>query len=187
MTSLTNIALATTLALGIAAAPALAAEPFTLSSSTFKDGGLMPLKTGGTKKENPNCKGENVSPQLSWSNPPQGTQSYAMIVVDPQANAGFGLDHWIAYGIPVSVTGFAEGEVSSASDKYVGGNGNAGQPNYSGPCTPVGAPHHYNFTLISTDLDPKALPPGLTREQLLEKLKGHAKSATGLVGLFVHP
>ncbi|MEH2483103.1 Raf kinase inhibitor-like YbhB/YbcL family protein [Nitrobacteraceae bacterium AZCC 2146] len=191
MTSLKTITCAAGLVLGLVlglgAHVAAAAEAFTLSSSTFKDGGMMPGKTGGAKKDNPNCLGENISPQLSWSNPPAGTKSYAMIVVDPQARNGFGLDHWIAYGIPVSVTDFAEGEVSGPSDKYVGGSGNFGQPNYSGPCTPVGAPHHYNFTLIATDLDAKDLPAGLTREQLLAKLEGHAKGATGLVGLFVHP
>ena len=47
--------------------------------------------------------------------------------------------------------------------------------------------HHYTFTLIATDLDPKALPPGLTRDELLAKLQGHTKGAAGLVGLFGRP
>jgi len=108
-------------------------------------------------------------------------------VVDSQARGGLGLDHWIAYGIPVAVTGFAEGEVSGPSDKYVGGSGNEGQPNYSGPCAPLGAAHHYSFTLIATDIDPRELPPGLTRTQLMTQLEGHAKGAVGLVGLYSHP
>ena len=49
------------------------------------------------------------------------------------------------------------------------------RPSYTGPCTPAGAPHHYTFTLIATDLDSKALPPGLTRNELIKALDGHAK------------
>jgi hypothetical protein len=96
--------------------------------------------------------------------------------------------HWLAYGIPASVTSFAEGETSKPSDKFVGGKGTAGMTVYTGPCTPPGtAYHHYTFTLVATDLDPKALPAGLTRDELVAKLDGHVKSATGLIGLFKHP
>ena len=59
----------------------------------------------------------------------------------------------------LSVTGFAEGEVSKASDKYVGGDQHAEVSDYSGPCTPAGAPHHYTFTLIATDLEPAHSSP----------------------------
>ena len=98
------------------------------------------------------------------------------------------MDHWLAYGIPASVTSFAEGETGKPSDKYVGGKGTAGQGIYIGPCTPPNTSyHHYTFVMIATDLDPKALPPGLTKPELIEKLTGHVKGATGLVGLFKHP
>jgi Raf kinase inhibitor-like YbhB/YbcL family protein len=166
---------------------ASAAEPFTLSSSSFKDGGVLPQKHGGAIKANANCLGENVSPQLSWSGVPEGTKSFALVAVDPQGRGGLGVDHLVVYGIAPTVTGFAEGELSAASDKYVGGKASSGLTTYSGPCTPAGAPHHYNFTLIGTDLEPKALPAGLTSIELMSQLNGHAKSATGLVGLFSHP
>lgn len=105
-------------------------------------------------------------------------------MVDPEARGGIGVVHWVAYGIPVSVTGFAEGEVSKPSPNYVGGKGTNGAATYLGPCTPRGAPHHYTFTLIATDLEPGDLPAGLTREELFAKLTGRTKGATGLVGLF---
>jgi phosphatidylethanolamine-binding protein (PEBP) family uncharacterized protein len=108
-------------------------------------------------------------------------------MVDPEARGGQGLIHWVTYGIPASVTGFAEGEVSKPSDKYVGGKGTAGLGTYQGPCTPRGAPHHYTFTLVATELDPKELPPGLTREELFAKTTGHTKGVTVLVGLFGAP
>ena len=63
---------------------AYAADPFTLTSSAFKDGTLMPKKMAGANKANPNCVGENVSPALSWANPPAGTKSYALLMFDPE-------------------------------------------------------------------------------------------------------
>src|ERR1700760_1845393 len=160
---------------------------FTITSSSFKDGERLATKMAGNNKQNPNCVGENVSPALSWSNPPEGTKSYALMMFDPEGRPPGGVSHWVAYGIPVSVTGFAEGEVSKATDKYVGGTSTQKVGFYSGPCTPAGAPHHYTFTLIATDLDPKALAPGLTRDELIKALDGHAKVATGLIGLFSKP
>jgi phosphatidylethanolamine-binding protein (PEBP) family uncharacterized protein len=60
-------------------------------------------------------------------------------------------------------------------------------PVYFGPCTPPGDWHHYTFTLIATDLEPSALAAGLTREELIKALDGHAKQATGLIGTFSKP
>ena len=164
-----------------------AAEAFALSSSTFKDGTMMPRKVANKNAQNPNCVGDNVSPQLSWSGAPDGTKSYALTMVDPEGRGGLGVFHWVAYGIPANVTSFAEGEVSQETNKYVGGKSTQGVGFYSGPCTPPGSPHHYTFTIIATDLDAKELPPGLTLPELQAKLNGHAKGAAGLVGLFVKP
>ena len=172
---------------------ATAADPFTLTSTTFKDGQLMPRKVANSLSTNPNCVGENVSPQLSWTGVPDGTRSFAMLMEDPEGRGGAGVHHWVAYGIPPSVTSFAEGELSKLSDKYVGGKSTQGVGYYSGPCTPPGTPHHYTFVVIATDLDPKELPAGLTREEFLAKLAppapapSHAKGSAGLVGLFVKP
>jgi Raf kinase inhibitor-like YbhB/YbcL family protein len=175
-------------------APALrAADPFKLTSTTFKDGQMMPKKVANNLSNNPNCVGENVSPQLSWSGAPDGTKSFAILMEDPEGRNGAGVHHWVAYGIAPNVTSFAEGELSKPSDKYVGGKSTQGVGYYSGPCTPPGTPHHYTFVVIATDLDPKELPPGLTREEFLAKLAppapapNHGKGSAGLVGLFVKP
>ena len=100
-----------------------AADPFTLTSTTFKDGQMMPRKVANSSANfsSPNCVGENVSPQLSWTGVPDGTKSFALLMEDPEGRGGAGVHHWVAYGIPASVTSFAEGEVSKPSDKYVGG------------------------------------------------------------------
>jgi Raf kinase inhibitor-like YbhB/YbcL family protein len=160
---------------------------FTLTSPNFKDGERLAVKNAGNNKSNPNCVGENVSPALSWANPPEGTKSYALLMFDPEGRPPGGVSHWVAYGIPVSVTGFAEGEVSKPSDKYVGGTSLMKLSSYFGPCTPPGAPHHYTFTLMATDLEPTALKPGLTRDEVIKELDGHVKSATGLIGTFSRP
>ena len=157
---------------------------FTLSSTGFKDGERLPTKFAGNSKSNSNCVGENISPALSWANPPEGTKSYALLMFDTDGRPPNGVSHWVAYGIAPSVTGFAEGEVSKPSTKYVGGQSTMKLPSYIGPCTPPGPPHHYIFTLMATDLEPNAFKEGLTREELLKSLEGHAKGATSLVGIF---
>jgi Raf kinase inhibitor-like YbhB/YbcL family protein len=166
--------------------PARAADPFMLSSPAFADNAPLATKNAGNNKSNPNCVGENVSPPLRWANPPAGTKSFAILMFDPEGRLGLGVSHWVAYGIPASVTGFAEGEVSQPSDKYVGGKSTMGLANYFGPCTPPGDWHHYTFTLIATDLEPKALQPGMTRDELLAALAGHAKGGAGLIVRFKH-
>ncbi|HLW90567.1 MAG TPA: YbhB/YbcL family Raf kinase inhibitor-like protein [Roseiarcus sp.] len=166
---------------------ARAADPFTLTSTTFSDGALMPKKVSNNLANNPNCVGDNISPQLSWSGAPEGTKSFALSMVDPEGRAGLGVYHWVAYGIAPSVTSFAEGEVAKPSDKFIGGKSTQGVATYSGPCTPKGATHHYTFVVIATDLDPGELPPGLTLPELWAKLAGHAKASAGLIGVFRNP
>jgi Raf kinase inhibitor-like YbhB/YbcL family protein len=172
------------------------AKVFEISSTTFKDGSMLPVKAANSKANAPNnanCVGENVSPQLSWVNTPAGTKSFVLLMEDPEGRAPAGVHHMVTYGIAPTVTGFAEGELSKPSDKFVGGKATQGTGIYNGPCTPPNVqPHHYTFLLIATDLEPKDLPPGLTREELTAKMvvqgqPPHAKGSAGIVGLFVKP
>ena len=191
--SIGHLALASGLVLASwCVAETASAQGFNLTSETFKDGTMMPKKVANKNPQNPNCVGENVSPQLSWSGAPAGIKSFAILMEDPEGRGGAGVHHWVAYGIPANVTGFAEGEVSKESDKYVGGKSTQGVGFYSGPCTPPGSPHHYTFVVIATDFEVKELAPGLTREDFLAKLvpqggMSRAKGSAGLVGLFVKP
>jgi Raf kinase inhibitor-like YbhB/YbcL family protein len=165
-----------------------AAAPFLLTSSAFKDGMPLVTKNAGNLKANPNCIGENVSPPLSWSNAPEGTKSLALMIYDPEGALGLGVSHMVTYGIAPSVSGFAEGELSKPSNKFVGGKNVRDLDIYYGPCpVPGSGMHHYTFTLIATDLEVGALPAGLTRQELLDKLKGHAKGGTSIVGMFGRP
>jgi hypothetical protein len=182
------------LCLAFTATAAGAADVFNLKSTTFEDGMIMPKKVANSRANrpnNPNCVGDNVSPEFSWSNPPDGTKSFVMMMFDPEGRAPSGVSHWVAYGIPASVTGFAEAETSKLSNSYVGGKSTMGVGFYSGPCTPPNTtPHHYMFILTATDLVPNELPPGLTRDEVIAKFGSpspHTKGSTGIVGLFVNP
>jgi Raf kinase inhibitor-like YbhB/YbcL family protein len=183
------------MASGIAAASLLAvpvvraAEVFTLTSPAIQDNGTLATKNAcSDKQRSPNCVGENISPPLAWSNPPDGTKSFALLLFDPEGRAPAGVSHMVVYGIPADVKGFAEGELSKPSDKFVGGKNLMGVGIYFGPGTPPNTDwHHYTFTLVATDLDPKALQPGLTRDELAKALEGHVKGSAGLVTRFRHP
>jgi Raf kinase inhibitor-like YbhB/YbcL family protein len=178
------------LAASLLAVPvARAADVLTLTSSAVQDNGVLATKNAcNDKQRSPNCVGENISPPLAWSNVPDGTKSFALVLLDPEGRAPAGVSHMVVYGIPADVKGFAEGELSKPSDKFVGGKSTMNQGVYFGPGTPPNTDwHHYTFTLIATDLDPKALEPGMTREELAAALKDHVKGAAGLVNRFKHP
>jgi Raf kinase inhibitor-like YbhB/YbcL family protein len=177
------------LASSLVAVPvARAADVLTLTSSAVQDNGTLATKNAcSDKQRSPNCVGENISPPLAWLNVPEGTKSFALIMVDPEGRAPAGVNHMVIYGIPADIKGFAEGELSQPSDKYVGGKSTMEKATYWGPGTPPNTDwHHYTFVLIATDLDPKALQPGLTRDELAAALQNHVKGSAGLVTRFKH-
>ncbi len=117
------------------------------------------------------CTGGNISPALSWSNPPVGTVSYALQVYDPDAPTGSGFWHWAVYDIPVAVTGLARGAGNAPGTLPVGARGGntdfmntgaTGIGSYGGPCPPVGdAPHRYIFTLFALGVPNLATAAGI--------------------------
>jgi Raf kinase inhibitor-like YbhB/YbcL family protein len=159
-----------------------ASAPFMVTSSSFADGGMLSNKNAADDPMRM-CGGQNVSPALAWSNAPAKTKSYAIFMFDPDGRLGEGVSHWVAYGIPANVTSFAEGEIAKESKKFIGGKGTRDNALYVGPCPPVGdTPHHYVFTVVASDLEPGALKPGMTREQLYAALSGHAVVGASIVG-----
>jgi Raf kinase inhibitor-like YbhB/YbcL family protein len=165
------------------------AEVLILSSPQIEDNGTLAVKNAcADKQRSPNCVGQNLSPTLAWSGVPEGTKSFALLLFDPEGRAPAGVSHMVVYGIPADVKGFAEGELSQPSEKFVGGKSTMEKATYWGPGTPPNTDwHHYTWTLIATDLDPKALQPGMTRDELAVALKDHVKGSAGLVTRFKHP
>ncbi|GEM_PF-695572 len=155
---------------------------FQMTSTTFEDGGLIPPKVGYTKTaEFGNCFGQNVSPQLAWINVRPEVKSFALTVHELEDPPNVSL---VVYGIPADVRSFAEGELVKASDKFVGGKNGRGMGTWRGMCPNHGQKKHYEYTMRGTDLDPKALPPGLTFQELDAKLEGHTIGRAVLVGRF---
>src|ERR1700744_4163340 len=138
------------------------------TSSAFKEGGLIAAKYAGhlvTKRgasAPTDCGGRNVSPALSWTNVPDGTKSFGLIVFDPDGAKGSGAVHWVAYGIAGNLRSLPEG-FGNKTTGFVGGRGAAGNHDYMGPCPTPGHTNHYVFSLYALDLAPDALQPGLTR------------------------
>jgi Raf kinase inhibitor-like YbhB/YbcL family protein len=174
----------------LSAQSALAAEPFAVTSSAYKDGDVWPSKFAGSdpQRSNPPCPGQNVSPPLGWTNAPTASKSFAIIMYDPDGGNGLGSVHWVAYNIPVSKTSLAEGEASQSPKGWTAGKNNVGSDHYFGPCGPAGhSLHHYIITVIATDIEPGKLKSGLTRDELLTELKGHALAPASIVGRYTRP
>lgn len=160
-----------------AAAPAI----FSLSSPDFTSGKLLPPSAGDKPAAGTSCHGKNISPLLEWQNAPANTQSFALLIQDPQGKNGLGVTHLVAYGIPATTQRLERTALSNGRG-FVGGLNSKGTYSYAGSCpAPTFDLHFYNFTLIATDLPAKALPAGLTREELLTRLEGHALAAAGMV------
>ena len=125
--------------------------------------------------------GEDVSPALSWTGAPAGTQSFAVVMHDPDAPLVDGFTHWVLYGIPGDATGLAQG-----SGDFVRGKNSLGKSGYFGPAPPPGhGPHHYYFWVYALDTDPE-LPAGLDRRTLLDRIEDHVIEQARVVGIYEH-
>jgi len=135
-----------------------------LTSSSFKDGKIPPVYT---------CDGTDSSPQLAWTAPPAATKSLALIVVDPDAPMG-AFVHWVLYNLPATSQGLAEGipKREQLADGTRQGQNDFPETGYGGPCPSRNSTHRYVFVLYALDTKLN-LPPGATRKQVEEALKGH--------------
>lgn len=112
------------------------------------------------------CTGQNISPQLSWTDVPKGTQSFAITIYDKDAPTGSGWWHWVVFNIPANVTELkaGAGDISKgiAPKECVQSITDFGTQGYGGPCPPPGAPHEYLITVYALksklDLDKNASP-----------------------------
>ena len=145
-----------------------------LSSTAFRDGEyIATLYT---------CEGQNISPPLAWRGVPQGTESLALIMDDPDAPSGI-FTHWVVFNIPAESLNLpAAARSANLPGDTLQGRNSYGTSAYGGPCPPPGSPHHYRFTLYALDR-PLALAAGATREQLLNATRSHTLDQTRLVGL----
>ncbi len=130
------------------------------------------------------CDGPDVSPQLTWTEPPAKTQSFALIMDDPDAPAGTWV-HWVLYDLPANTGELSEGVTKQeqlASGARQGRN-DFGKIGYGGPCPPPGKPHRYFFKLyaLDTKLNLKA---GTTKADVERAMKSHILAQAELIGKY---
>jgi len=147
-----------------------------LSSTAFSNGGAIPKKH--------TCDGPDVSPALTWSGAPSGTQSFALIADDPDAPIGTWV-HWILYNAPASAHELAEGtpKQEQLPDGTLQGRNDFKKIGYGGPCPPAGKPHRYFFKLyaLGTKLN---LGAGATKADVESAMKGHILAQAEWMGRY---
>lgn len=147
----------------------------TLQTSAFSHGEAIPRVYS--------CDGENVSPPLRWSDAPDGTKSFALIMDDPDAPGGTFV-HWVYYDIPAAIQEVPKGVDNKAKPSAGGtqGKNSFGKVGYGGPCPP-GGEHRYFFKLYALDSQLN-LEPGISKSELLKAMEGHILEETQIMGTY---
>ena len=147
-----------------------------LKSPAFNHEGDIPNKH--------TCSDVDVSPALSWSEPPAGTRSFCLIMDDPDAPGRVWV-HWVIYNIPAQSRAFAEGVPKDAElkDGTRQGLNDFSRTGYGGPCPPPGGPHRYYFKLYALDIS-LSLPPRATKADVEKAMKGHILAQAQLMGRY---
>ena len=151
---------------------------FQITATAFRDGSSIPKRF--------TCDGPDVSPALSWGDPPAGTRSLAIIADDPDAPAGTWV-HWVLYDLPAETRKLPEGVAKDRElpNGALQGRNDFGKIGYNGPCPPRGSEHRYFFKLYALD-SRTGLKAGATKSELERTMKGHILSQAQLVGKFQH-
>ncbi|HEX7338551.1 MAG TPA: YbhB/YbcL family Raf kinase inhibitor-like protein [Rhodanobacteraceae bacterium] len=117
------------------------------------------------------CHGQDVSPKVAWSDPPKGTQGFALTVYDPDAKGGWW--HWMAVDIP-PITRAIQQDGTLPPGAYALTN-SFGHARWDGPCPPgTDAPHHYVFTLYALDTPALGADDSTTPEAAKALIQKHA-------------
>ena len=143
-------------------------------SAAFQEGQMIPKKYS--------CKGDNISPEISWSGAPAQTKSFALICDDPDAPKGTWV-HWVVFNIPAHVVSLPEGVDPVSLGATVGKNSwGSQQEGFGGPCPPSGV-HRYFFTVYAVD-QMLNFDKNATKEKVLAALQGHIAAQGQLMGRF---
>jgi Raf kinase inhibitor-like YbhB/YbcL family protein len=155
------------------------AEQFSIRAPAWADGETIPTEY--------TCNGDNASPALEIESPPEVTQSFALVMDDPDApNPPF--VHWLLWDVPVDVReiprGIPDGETVEALDGGVHGANGSGDLGYVGPCPPENDPQHtYLFDLYAL-AEPLGLDPGATSDEVLAAVIPRAEARARFVGQY---
>jgi Raf kinase inhibitor-like YbhB/YbcL family protein len=153
-----------------------ASSKIELKTTSFTPGGFIPKRF--------TCEAADVSPALAWTDPPLGTQSFAIIEDDPDAPSGTFV-HWVVYDLPAAYRKLPE--ALSGNGQMLGGGrqgtNDFSRTGYSGPCPPPGRPHRYFIKLYALDAILN-LRPAASRRELDAAMQGHILAQAELMGRF---
>jgi len=149
---------------------------FQLATTAFSAGGAIPKKF--------TCDGPDVSPKLTWNEPPAGTQSFALIMDDPDAPRGTWV-HWVLYDLPEDTRELSE---RMPKQEHLPGGARQGRNDfgkigYGGPCPPPGKPHRYFFKLYALDAKLN-LKAGATKADAERAMQGRVLVQAELMGRY---
>jgi Raf kinase inhibitor-like YbhB/YbcL family protein len=148
----------------------------TLRAPDFEPGSDIPAEF--------TCDGSDISPALHFGPSPAGTESFALVMDDPDAPGGTWV-HWVLYDVPGTARELPagvppQGELASGARQ---GRNDFKRIGYGGPCPPAGPEHRYRFRLYA--LDKKlGLAPGATRQQVDRAMRGHIVDSAELMGRY---
>jgi len=139
-----------------------------LISEDFEDNGEIPSEF--------TCDGRDISPQLSWSDVPEGTKSFALSVADPDAPMGTFI-HWLVYDIQKDTKNIPRGTLPPGAKQV---ENDWGKEDWGGPCPPSGT-HRYIFTLSALDIEHIE---GVNKNNFFNKVEEHTIEKAVLTGLY---
>lgn len=155
---------------------------FKLSSSAFENGKVIPSKFATTSVTG----GKNLSVPLRWENPPAGTKSFSVTIVDlhPIANNWI---HWIVIHIQPDTMSMEEG--ASKSNKMPEGskelNNTYGYAGYGGPQPPKGSGQHkYEITIYALNVEKLELEVNTSPTTFKKAISGKVIATAKTVGVF---
>jgi len=149
----------------------------------FADGGQIPAKYTCAAGQN------SPSPAISWSGAPASTQSYVLILHDPDpvlnGSATNDVLHWAIFDIPGDAKGLPEGvKPGDQPDGAKNLNNITGMPSYLGPCPPAGhGDHHYTFELYALNAK-LGIPASTPRADLMSAMNGKVIAKGVYIGMF---
>jgi Raf kinase inhibitor-like YbhB/YbcL family protein len=156
--------------------------PATIDSSDPGVGTLMALRApfddGGRIDPRFTCKGQDVSPPLSWENVPDGTEELAISVIDLDSNPP-GFVHWAITGVDPASSGLSEGATPEGALQAKNGFGSVG---WKGPCPPSGE-HTYLFTLYALDSSPEIID-GQDGQAAIDAFESRQIASVAVAGVF---
>ena len=172
-----------------------AAPPMTMTVAGFADGGAIPVKYSQAAPGV--AVGEGLSPAITWTNVPAGTQSFVLNMHDMDVARNRTTDdqaHWVVWNIPGTATGLPEGVPKGAQLADGAYQISATGQMYRGPGAPATGPqHHYMFEVYALDTKLDVLPATgnaaafETRANVMKAMQGHVLGKAVYVGLFRRP